>query len=126
MSARLDAEVVVIARRPGTSIAKASLTPRCRSLAYVDALAAQVFGLRPSGWPQTPRGMGVLNEKRFLERMDEVGLRLRPLWSSADYRRRRDHDLAQWRAGREQLARRSPLEPLLLDHLIRWARSRDG
>ena len=121
---RLDAEVVVICRRPGSSLAKASLLPRCRSLTYVDALAELVFGLRPSGWPQTPKGMGVLNERRFLEQMDHAGLNLRRCWSSIDYQSRRDDDLARWRAGRPQPPDRHPLEPLVVEHLVRRAQRR--
>ncbi len=121
---RLEAEVVVICRRPGSSLAKASLLPRCRSVIYVDALAELVFGLRPSGWPQTPKGMGVLNERRFLEQMDHAGLSLRRFWSSIDYQRRRDDDLARWRAGRPQPPDRHPLEPLVVEHLVRRAQRR--
>ena len=122
---RLDAEVVVICRRPGERLAEASLLPRCRSLTYVDALAGLVFGLRPTGWPPQPsKGIGVLQEKRFLERMAQAGLDLRRGWSSLDYRRRRDLDLEAWRTASAALRPPGAMESTLVNGLEGLARLR--
>ncbi len=122
---RLDAEVVVICRRPGQRLGLASLLPRCRSVTYVDALAGIVFGLRPNGLPQASKGIGVLQEKRFLERMAEAGLDLRRGWSSSDYRRRRDFDLERWRTASAEARTKRTIEPILVDGLTGLAQLRD-
>lgn len=67
----------------------------------------------------------VLNEPRFLEQLGEVGLPVSRVWSGADYRRRRDHDLDVWRQARARLPARHPVEPLLVARLAWRATSAD-
>ena len=95
---RLDAEIVVLARRPGQRVAASSLRPRVRSLRYIEALAGLIHGCHQWGKPYRARGIAPLDERRFLAEMRAIGLDLSPHWRGDAYRERRDRDVRDWMA----------------------------
>lgn len=96
---RLDAEIIVLCRRPWRRMAAASLRPRVRALHYVEALRGLVYGLRATtGRPQMTTALSVLDEGRLLDALGRFGLPL--AWDRAVYLRAREADVADWVAHR--------------------------
>lgn len=96
---RLDAEMIVLCRRPWRRMAAASLRPRVRGLHYVEALRGLVHGLRATtGRPQMTTALSVLDEGRLLDALARHGLALP--WDRAAYLRAREADVTEWVAHR--------------------------
>jgi Glycosyltransferase 61 len=98
---KVDAEIVVLVRRPGNQIAAASLRPRARSLRYLPATRALLHGLTPSGRPDTRAGLSVLDDERCLAALKAMGIDLAPFWEPNAYAEQRDADLERWRTERQ-------------------------
>lgn len=93
---RIDADVVVLTRRPRGRIGFSSLRPRVRSLRYLRALRGLLYGLRASGSAEPDTGISILDERRCLDGFAELGIDLARYWDPAAFRERRDSDVAQW------------------------------
>ena len=63
----VDADVVILARRPSRRVAAESLRPRVRSLHYVRAARGVIYGVTPSGAAQQPAGISVIDENTCLD-----------------------------------------------------------
>ncbi|HTT79623.1 MAG TPA: glycosyltransferase family 61 protein [Stellaceae bacterium] len=96
----VDAEIVVLTRRPGNRLAEASLRPRARSLRYLDATRGVVHGLNRLGEESQAKGISVIDERRLLAGLRRIGIDLAPFWDPGAYAARRDADIAAWVAGR--------------------------
>ena len=96
----VDAEVIVLTRRPRQRLAKASLRPRVRSLRYLNVARAVIPALRSDGQPHPPGGISVFNEQHLLDTMDSLGIELRHFWDPKLYTTRRDRDIEAWTADR--------------------------
>jgi hypothetical protein len=96
----IDADIIVLARRPRSRMAAASLRPRARSLSYVQAARGVIYGLTASGRPQEPGGVSVLHESRFIAGLRALGVDLTPVWDWQRYNECRDAEIAAWTAYR--------------------------
>lgn len=101
---RLDADLVVLPRRPGDAVrniaAVAPLRARVRRFSFLPVLHGIIYGLRPDARPQPAHGISVLDERRLVPELAGVGVDLTAYWDHDVYRRRRDTDLAAWIARR--------------------------
>lgn len=93
---RLDARIVIIARRPGSRLAAEALRPRARALTYIQALRGLIYGRNSSGRPYPGRGISVLKPEILLDQLSAVGIDLRPFWDARRYATERDADIAAW------------------------------
>lgn len=96
----VDAEIVVLARRPWSRIAAASLRPRARSLRYIRAAKGVIYGLTASGEPQLPGGVTVVHEGRLIAGLRALGIDIGRFWDSRRYDECRDAEIAAWTAYR--------------------------
>lgn len=121
----VPAAVTVLVRRPGRRLAAASLKPRVRSLAYLDAVRSLVHGLRPDGTPHLPTGISVLDEARCLAGFARLGIDLAAQWDSAAFARAAEADVMDWvvRRGAEP---RHPREPERIARCLRSLARPDG
>ena len=113
----LDCDVIVLVRRPGNQLAAASLRPRVRSLSYLPATRALLYGLTGSGRSDTRAGMSVLDEERCIAGLKSLGIDLTPSWNPKAYAECRDADLAAWRMQR-QIANTHPCDCALIDEQL--------
>jgi hypothetical protein len=114
----LDADIIVLVRRPRRRMAAASLRPRARSLRYLEAVRGLVHGLSQTGRAIRRAGMSVLDEPRFLAGLNRSGIDLAPFWDPRAYAERRDADIAAWIAQR-QAAGPHPGEQAMIDEQLR-------
>jgi Glycosyltransferase 61 len=96
----IDADVVVLTRRPGNRLAASSLKPRVRSLRYLNVARGVVHGLNHLGEESPAKGISVIDEERLIAGLRLIGIDIRPLWEPAVYAVRRDADIAGWIATR--------------------------
>ena len=82
---RIDADVAVLERRPGTRLAQANVAPRVRSLTYDEVSTKLVHGILPTGRPALPKGLSVADPERLIEAFDRRGVDLRPAWNDGDW-----------------------------------------
>ena len=115
---RLDADIIVLVRRPRRRMAAASLRPRARSLRYLEAVRGLVHGLSRSGRTIRRAGMSVLDEPRFLAGLKRAGIDLAPFWDPRAYAERRDADIAGWVAQR-RAAGPYPGEQAMIEEQLR-------
>jgi hypothetical protein len=93
---RNRARVLVLNRRPGSTMAQTSLAPRFPELRYADVTATLIHGLRPNGRPALNFGMPVLAPDAFIAAFEAVGLPLSRGWDEAGYAAARDADILGW------------------------------
>jgi hypothetical protein len=96
----LDAEIIVLARRPSTRTAAAALRPRVPALRYLQAARGVVYGVTASGQPQEPAGISVLDEARLLAGLGALGLDIARLWEAQGYAECRDAEIVAWTSHR--------------------------
>lgn len=92
----IDADIVVLVRRPRNRVAAASLRSRARSLRYVNVTRGVVHGLNHAGLPQRPSGVSVIEEERLIPSLRTLGIEIAPFWEPERYRERRDMEIAAW------------------------------
>jgi Glycosyltransferase 61 len=96
----LDADIVILPRRPGRLIGNiASLRPlraRARSLRSLPVMRGIVCGLYESGEPQTARGISVFDERRLIAGFAALGIDLVSHWDASAYAAQRDADISLW------------------------------
>jgi hypothetical protein len=122
----LDAEVAVLARRPGRRLAAASLQPRVRSLHYIRAARGVIYGVTASGRAQEPAGISVLDERAFIAGLQRLGIDLSGIWEARRHAECRDAEIAAWVAYRLATAAHAGEQPMIerrlhalsLPHLI--------
>jgi hypothetical protein len=93
---RLDADVSVLERRPGTNLAQANLRPRVRGLTYEDVATKLICGVLPTGRAALPKGLSIADSERVLEVFAGRGVDLRPTWDDTAWSAARDADLLRW------------------------------
>jgi hypothetical protein len=84
-------DVTVLNRRPGHKVTQALVTPRARSLRYVDAVRGLVHGLDPAGNPAPQLGLTILDPELLL-----ATLPIGHLWDPQAYAAARDADVEEW------------------------------
>jgi hypothetical protein len=89
-------DVIVLARRPGSTLARANLSPRASRLRYIDCcrnvLAVYDTGGRShiiAEWA----GRSVLDASRLLRSLKEEGIDLSEFWNQPDFEKRECQDL---------------------------------
>jgi hypothetical protein len=65
----LDAEIIILARRPWARMTAVTLRPRVRRLRYVRAARGFICGLLPSGHRQEPAGISVVRREALHSRL---------------------------------------------------------
>jgi glycosyl transferase family 61 len=94
---RLDAEIIILKRRPGPArFAAGALRRRARALHYVRAASGLIYGLTVSGRRQGPAGVTLLDVRRCLAGLKALGIDLAPFWDERRYRQCRDAEIAAW------------------------------
>jgi hypothetical protein len=93
---RVEAEVVILARRPWARMTAVSLGPRVRSMRHIRAAGGFIYGLLPSGDRQHPAGISLFDEKRCVSGLRALGIDIAPFWDPRVYAERRDGDIAAW------------------------------
>jgi hypothetical protein len=96
----LDAEIIVLTRRPGNRLAAASLRPRVRSLRYLNAVRGVVHGLNRLGEQSPAKGISVIDDERLIGGLRSAGLEIARFWDRGVYAAQRDADIALWIADR--------------------------
>ncbi|HEX2151896.1 MAG TPA: glycosyltransferase family 61 protein [Stellaceae bacterium] len=96
----VDADVAVLARRPGKQIAASSLRPRVRSLRYIPAARGVIYGVSRSGRAQLPAGISVLDESACINGLRALGVDLGGIWEPHRHAESRDAEIAAWIAYR--------------------------
>src|SRR5437762_9112829 len=115
---RVDAEVVILARRPWARMTAVSLVPRVRGMRYIRATGGFIYGLLPSGDRQHPAGISLFDERRCVSGLQALGIDIAPFWDPRVYAERRDGDLRRWIGNR--LARAThPGEPRTVERHLR-------
>lgn len=117
---RMQAEIVVLVRRPGRQLAAASLRPRVGRLRYLPAARALIHDLTRSGRPDTRAGLSLIDEDRCIAGLRAIGIDLAPFWDPAAHAERRDADLEIWR-GRPRPAGAHPRDRELVEQQLRAA-----
>ena len=96
----LDADIVVLPRRPGDierNIATVDpLRARARGFCCLPVLHGTIQGLQADGRPHAAHGISVLDEQRLVASFASLGIALAPLWDRQSYLRQRDADIAGW------------------------------
>lgn len=93
---RLQAEIVILVRRPGTRLARKSLTPRVRNLSYWDFTSGFIYSRSVFGKRQMNRALSLIDDARLLANFKAIGLDIAEHWDCATYRVRRDADIESW------------------------------
>jgi hypothetical protein len=93
---RVDAEVVILARRPWARMTAVSLRPRVGGVRTIRATRGFIYGLLPSGDRQHPAGISILDERRCISGLQALGIDIAPFWDPRVYAERRDGDIAAW------------------------------
>lgn len=84
---RIDQDIVVLNRRPGSRMAENVITPRCRSLRYVEATAAIAMPTHPEwGGLEWNLGLSVYDAAVLRHFFNSIGLDIDPIWDEATYR----------------------------------------
>jgi hypothetical protein len=93
---RVDAEIVILARRPWARMTAVALRPRVRRLWHIRAARGFIYGLLPSGHRQEPAGISVLDERRCISGLRALGIDIAPFWDPRVYAEHRDGDISAW------------------------------
>ncbi len=93
---RLDAEIVILVRRPGTQLGKRMLAPRARKLSHWDFTTGFIYGRSIFGKRQLSRALSIVDEVRLREAFETIGIDLAHHWDSEAYRMQRDADIESW------------------------------
>jgi hypothetical protein len=93
---RLDAEIVILARRPWARMTAVSLRSRVPRVRYVRAARGFIYGLLSSGHRQEPAGISVLHESRCISHLRALGIDIAPFWDPRAYAKRRDAEISAW------------------------------
>ncbi|MGD9615104.1 MAG: glycosyltransferase 61 family protein [Alphaproteobacteria bacterium] len=113
----VDADVAVLARRPGKRIAASSLRPRVRSLRYIPAARGVIYGVSRSGRPQLPAGISVIDENACLVGLRSLGIDLDGIWEPHRHAESRDAEIAAWIAYRLATAAHPGERPMIEQRL---------
>ena len=94
---RIDQDIVVLNRRPGSRMAENVIAPRCRSLQYVEATAAIATPRHPEwGGEEWNLGLSIYDIVALHEVLRSLGLDIGPIWDHDAYAQALDADAAIW------------------------------
>ncbi|MFC3570760.1 glycosyltransferase 61 family protein [Paracoccus simplex] len=94
---RVDQKILVLRRRPRSTLARAHLTPRCRELEYAPVIRGFARPLRRDGNEIGPRGIAFHDADKLLAILARHGIDLTPHWRPGDYRAAVRKDARAWR-----------------------------
>lgn len=84
-------DVTVLTRRPGMKLAQAAMSPRARSVRYVDAVRGLVHGRDINGHPARYFGLSILDPELLME-----ALPIGNGWDRTAFDAARDADVGKW------------------------------
>ncbi|WP_199262679.1 glycosyltransferase 61 family protein, partial [Paracoccus binzhouensis] len=93
---RVDQKILVLRRRPHSTLAKAHLTARCRELEYAPIIKAFARPLRADGSPIPVRGVAFYNIGALLAILARHGIDIEAHWRPAEYRAAALADARAW------------------------------
>ena len=79
-------DVIVLLRRPGKTMARASIAPRVRSVSYHDCGVRLVHGLEPTGIVARNQALTVVDENLLIENLERLGIPVASHWDAPSYR----------------------------------------
>lgn len=103
---RLDQQIEVLLRRPEKVMAKAALTPRCRTLTYHDVSAGRLMAYWISGKPRPATALGLYDVPALWRVFDGWGIDLAAGWDAGAYADAARADVAAWIAAQKPKPRR--------------------
>lgn len=95
---RLNQDITVLCRRPGSRLAALNLRPRCRRLTFVEATRHMVAPVRRLGPPADSIAMSIYDLKRLLRGLAALGLDVMATWDQKAYLKACRDDLAAWQS----------------------------
>lgn len=94
---RIDQDIVVLNRRPGSRMAENVIAPRCRSLRYVEATSAIATPRHPEwGGEEWNLGLSVYDVFALHQALDSLDLDVGAIWDHAAYSRALHADATTW------------------------------
>lgn len=100
---RLDQSVVILRRRPHSTMARSQLAPRCTTLIHAPVIGAFAAPLGRDGVRMLPHGLAIYNLQALFGAFRRQGIDLAPHWDAKAYRDHAARDLEAW--GRAIMAR---------------------
>ncbi len=93
---RVDQDIALLRRREGSRMAHGQITPRCRSLSYVNSVggALNIRNRYGADVPYATKSFFKLSETFAF--FDQIGVKLRDRWDRNSYRKVRDQDVLAW------------------------------
>ena len=93
---RVPQRIDVLRRRPGKSMAKAALGPRCKRLTYHDVSSGQLMAYWPSGAARPDPALCLYDRPRLFDVWRGMDIDLAPHWDDVAFRRCAAEDIAAW------------------------------
>lgn len=95
---RVDQEILVLRRRPLSTLAQMQLAPRCRKLEYAPVIQSFARPLRNDGTDIAERGIAFHNADKLLAIFARHGIDLSTHWRPEEYQAAVRKDAHAWRA----------------------------
>lgn len=95
---RLEQDVLILNRRPGTRMVPAQLDARCKLLTYAEPIAHFAAPRDAAGSPSADRGLALPDLPALARALDACGLDLARHWNTEDFRTEVSRDVAAWAA----------------------------
>jgi hypothetical protein len=95
---RLDQRIEVLRRRPGRVMARAVLTPRCRSLAYHNVIAGRLMAYWKNGRPRPDPALSLYDVAALVRVFQGFGIDLATGWDAGSFAAAARADIAAWMA----------------------------
>lgn len=89
-------DVDVLLRREGSTMARASLVPRARSVAYHHCGIRLVHGLEPTGRIAKNAALSLLDEASLIDTFARLGIDIAAHWDAGRYRSACEQDARTW------------------------------
>lgn len=93
---RLPQDIAVLRRREERSMAKASLTPRCRTLSYHDINAGVLMAYWKTGGKRADPALSLVDVPRLWAVFQGFGMDMAAVWDEGAFRQAALRDVADW------------------------------
>lgn len=95
---RIDQKILVLCRRPGSTMAWAQIGPRCRELEFASTLRSFAAPVATDGSVLLPHGIGFVDPPAMLHLFARHGIELAQHWDSRAFEQAQREDIAAWTA----------------------------
>ena len=104
---RVAQDIDVLRRRPDKVMAKAMLTPRCRTLTYHDVTAGQLMAYWKNGKDRPDPALALYDVAALMQVFQGFGVDLAQGWDPAAYAGAARADVVAWRRMQDPMAKRA-------------------